>query len=87
MANLSSIVFTLAVHVLPRAASCRGVKQPKGKAAYIKISEEEIADDYPLPQQYPMEEEELDEFVVNGDDDVMLDVDPESLPKMVHCSI
>ena len=64
--------------------SCRGVKQPKGKAAYIKINEEEIADDYPMPAQYPMEEEEFDEFVVNGDEDLPLDIDPECLPKMVR---
>lgn len=66
-----------------RLRVCRGVKQAKGQA-YIKISEEEIADDYPMPAQYELQEEELDEFVVNGDDDVLLDVDPECLPKMVR---
>jgi hypothetical protein len=62
---------------------CRGMKQPKGQP-YIKISEEEIADDYPMPMQYEMQEEEIDEFVVNGAEDMMLDVDPECLPKLVH---
>lgn len=61
----------------------RGVKQQKG-AAYIKISEEEIADDYPMPKQYVMEAEEMDELVVNGDEDMLLDVDPETLPKLVR---
>lgn len=63
--------------------ACRGAKQAKGQA-YIKISEEEIADDYPLPQQYEMPGEEMDEFVVNGDEDLLLDVDPDCLPKMVR---
>jgi hypothetical protein len=36
-----------------------------------------------MPNQYTMEEEELDEFVLNGDEDMMLDVNPDSLPKMV----
>jgi hypothetical protein len=62
---------------------CRGVKQPKGQA-YIKISEEEIADDYPMPKQYEMQGQEMDEWVVSGDEDLMLDVDPECLPKMVR---
>lgn len=59
------------------------MKQPKGQA-YIKISEEEIADDYPLPAQYELQEEELDEFVVAGNEDALLDVDPECLPKMAR---
>jgi DNA (cytosine-5)-methyltransferase 1 len=71
--------------LLSRSSRARsGVKVPKGKQAYIKISEEEIADDYPMPKQYPMEEEEMDEFVVNGDEDMLLDVDPECLPKMAR---
>jgi hypothetical protein len=37
-----------------------------------------------MPKQYVMEEEELDEFVVNGDDEALLDIDPECLPKMVR---
>lgn len=61
----------------------RGVKQAKGQS-YIKISEEEIADDYPVPKQYEMQEEEIDEFVVNGDENIMLEIDPESLPTMVR---
>lgn len=62
---------------------CRGVKQARGQA-YIKISEEEIADDYPMPKQYEMQDQEVDEFIVVGDEEMMLDVDPECLPKMVH---
>lgn len=62
---------------------CRGVKQAKGQV-YIKISEEEIADDYPAPKEYDLLEHELDEVLVNGDDDLMMDVDPECLPTMVR---
>lgn len=72
------------VHDVTRCVTCRGMKQTKGQS-YIKISEEEIADDYPVPKQYEMQEEEIDEFVVNGDEDIMLEIDPESLPTMV-CS-
>jgi hypothetical protein len=62
------------------------MKQPKGKA-YIKICEEEIADDYPMPKQYEMLSQETDEFVVVGDDEYLLHQDPESLPKMVRSSV
>lgn len=33
---------------------------------YIKISEKEIADDYPMPKQYEMLQEEIDELIVLG---------------------
>jgi hypothetical protein len=52
---------------------------------YIKISEEEIADDYPMPKQYEMQDQEIDELVVNGDEAMLCDVDPECLPTMVCC--
>ncbi|KAF8055388.1 MET1B [Scenedesmus sp. PABB004] len=52
-----------------------------GAQAYIKISEAEIADDYPPPQQYKAPEgvEETDELVLW--DEEMADCDPEALPK------
>jgi hypothetical protein len=37
-----------------------------------------------MPKQYIMEEEELDECVINGDDELLEDVDPECLPRMVR---
>ena len=51
------------------------------KQAYIKIDESEIADDYPAPQQYIKEQEEMDELLFF--DDEMMDIDPEYLPKRV----
>lgn len=63
--------------------ACRGQKQRKSTVAYIKISEEEIADDYPLPQMYVKEHEETDELLVMGDDSMTLDIDTEALPTQV----
>lgn len=58
----------------------RAGPQPKNKGtAYIKVSEEEIADDYPFPQAYKKEEEETDELLLA--DEEMADVDPEYLPR------
>jgi len=48
---------------------------------YIKVSEEEIAGDYPLPTQYVKEEEELDEFLLY--DEALELLSPEELPKRV----
>lgn len=48
---------------------------------YIKVNEEEIAGDYPLPMQYVKEEEELDEFVLYDEELEMLS--PEEYPKRV----
>lgn len=50
-------------------------------AAYIKISEEEIADDYPMPAQYVKEEEETDELVMW--DEELADYALEDLPKSI----
>jgi DNA (cytosine-5)-methyltransferase 1 len=44
---------------------------------YIKISEDEIADDYPEPAFYKMEDEEMDEYLLNEDDITA----PEDLPR------
>eukprot|EP00878_Enallax_costatus_P030274 GHUV01032949.1.p1 GENE.GHUV01032949.1~~GHUV01032949.1.p1 ORF type:complete len:574 (+),score=238.91 GHUV01032949.1:1551-3272(+) len=50
-------------------------------APYIKISEAEIADDYPMPQQYKVPDgvEETDELLLW--DEELADCDPEYLPK------
>ncbi|PSC75867.1 DNA (cytosine-5)-methyltransferase 1-like [Micractinium conductrix] len=54
---------------------------PKGKAtqAYMRVSEAEIADDYPAPQAYRKEEEETDELLLF--DEECMDLDPEYLPR------
>ncbi|KAF6265105.1 hypothetical protein COO60DRAFT_1470199 [Scenedesmus sp. NREL 46B-D3] len=58
-----------------------GAAGGRGGPAYIKISEAEIADDYPMPKQYkaPDGVEETDELLLW--DEEMADVDPECLPK------
>lgn len=61
------------------AAACRKGGRRGTVAPYIKISEEEIADDYPLPKNYVKEHEETDELVLFEDD--MMELDPEYLPK------
>ena len=48
-------------------------------SAYIRISPEEIADDYPFPVSYEKEEEETDEMLLF--DEEMMDADPEYLPR------
>ena len=48
-------------------------------SAYIRISPEEIADDYPFPVSYEKEEEETDEMLLFDED--MMDADPEYLPR------
>eukprot|EP00884_Botryococcus_braunii_P022842 jgi/Botrbrau1/9241/Bobra.180_1s0003.1 len=56
----------------PRKGGAKG--QP-----YIKISESEIADDYPMPAQYVKEEEEADELMLMDED--LFDAPPEDLPR------
>eukprot|EP00963_Diacronema_lutheri_P012368 scaffold1724_cov341-Pavlova_lutheri.AAC.44 len=65
------------------AVAYNGGRQGKApsKQAYIKIDESEIADDYPAPQQYIKEQEEMDELLFF--DEEMMDIDPEYLPKRV----
>ncbi|KAI9087979.1 hypothetical protein K1719_030309 [Acacia pycnantha] len=46
---------------------------------YIKINEDEIANDYPLPAYYKTSHEETDEYIIFNDDYVVCD--PEHLPK------
>lgn len=48
------------------------------KNPFIRISEEEIAHDYPLPAQYEKEEEEVDELMMA---DCIEFLDPEQLPQ------
>lgn len=50
---------------------------------YIKINEDEIANDYPLPAYYKTTKDEMDEFVIFGGD---MDIcDPDDLPRsMLH---
>ncbi|KAJ7541010.1 hypothetical protein O6H91_10G041100 [Diphasiastrum complanatum] len=50
---------------------------------YIKINEDEIANDYPLPAYYKADEEETDEYILFDDDASALA--PEDLPRrMLH---
>ncbi|PKI39705.1 hypothetical protein CRG98_039875, partial [Punica granatum] len=66
-------------------------KQKKGQGSsavgpgkfYIKINEDEIANDYPLPAYYKNEEQETDEFIIFDGDLDMVDID--ELPRsMLH---
>jgi len=50
-----------------------------GIPSVILASEEDIADDYPMPKMYDKTEEEMDEFLM-ADEDVAL-MDPEFLPQ------
>lgn len=50
-------------------------------APYIRISEQEIADDYPLPKQYTKEVEETDELLMADPDDLAMGMHPEDLPR------
>ncbi|KAI8469978.1 MAG: hypothetical protein J3K34DRAFT_268835 [Monoraphidium minutum] len=59
----------------------RGRGTPGGAAnAYIKINEEEIADDYPMPKQYDKEEDEEDELALLWDEE-LAQLDPDALPR------
>jgi DNA (cytosine-5)-methyltransferase 1 len=63
-------------------------KKSRGSASasntiYIKINEDEIANDYPLPVFYKHSDEETDEYIVVASDDVI--DHPDDLPrKMLH---
>lgn len=66
-------------------------KQKKGQGSYsggpgkfyIKINEDEIANDYPLPAYYKNDEQETDEFIIFDNDLDMVDID--ELPRsMLH---
>ncbi|KAL4010525.1 hypothetical protein IC575_030022 [Cucumis melo] len=68
----------------------RSAKQRKNQRSttssnkfYIKINEDEIANDYPLPAFYKTTKDEMDEYVIfDGDMDVC---DPDDLPRsMLH---
>ena len=52
---------------------------PKNSQVYIKVSEAEIADDYPPPSPYVKEEEETDELILAEEE--MMNADPEFLPR------
>lgn len=54
---------------------------PKGAQPYIKVSEAEIADDYPPPASYNKEGEEMDEYLLF--DEEFAGCDPEFLPKRI----
>ncbi|KAJ7517728.1 hypothetical protein O6H91_21G038100 [Diphasiastrum complanatum] len=56
----------------------RPAANPKAKV-YIKINEDEIANDYPLPAYYEAEEEETDEYILFDDD--VSPLAPEDLPR------
>ncbi|KDP24228.1 hypothetical protein JCGZ_25885 [Jatropha curcas] len=57
---------------------------PSAHAIYIKINEDEIANDYPLPAFYKHSNEETDEYIAIDSDDHIF-VDPDDLPKrMLH---
>ncbi|CAD7705413.1 unnamed protein product [Ostreobium quekettii] len=62
------------------ARSCQGPRRG-AKQTYIKINEEEIADDYPFPAQYEKEREEMDELLMA--DEGLLSLAPEELPKRI----
>ena len=67
----------------------RSAKQRKNQRSttsnkfYIKINEDEIANDYPLPAFYKTTKDEMDEYVIfDGDMDIC---DPDDLPRsMLH---
>ncbi|KAH9315101.1 hypothetical protein KI387_023728, partial [Taxus chinensis] len=64
--------------------AARPSRKPQGKKKfYIKIKEDEIANDYPLPAFYKVAEDEMDEYLFYDDDSSALD--PEDLPRrMLH---
>lgn len=58
-------------------------RKSQGKKFYIKINEDEIANDYPLPAFYKADEDEMDEYVLF--DDYSSALAPEDLPRrMLH---
>lgn len=64
-----------------QASGAGGARAKNASSAYVRISPEEIADDYPLPKQYEKEEEETDEYLYAEED--LLGADPMYLPKKV----
>ena len=66
---------------LPQTHRGGGAGRKASGTPYIRISEAEIADDYPLPAQYDKVEEEVDELVLADEDVLLGGVDPESLPR------
>jgi DNA (cytosine-5)-methyltransferase 1 len=60
-----------------------GPEGAAGKEAYVRISEEEIADDYPMPRQYSKEDEEADELALFWDEELAELADPDALPRRV----
>ncbi|WCJ21819.1 DNA (cytosine-5-)-methyltransferase family protein [Euphorbia peplus] len=68
--------------------STKRQKKSRGSASsnriYIKINEDEIANDYPLPAFYKHSDEETDEYIAIDSEEHMM-VDPDDLPKrMLH---
>lgn len=61
----------------------KGRRQAASNKYYIKINEDEIAIDYPLPAYYKPNNEETDEYIIfDNDMDV---IDPDHLPRsMLH---
>jgi len=62
----------------------KSLKQPKNHKSskyYIKINEDEIANDYPLPAFYRTSLQETDEFIICGDDYDQYNVD--DLPRNI----
>ncbi|KAJ3669874.1 hypothetical protein LUZ60_010198 [Juncus effusus] len=51
-------------------------RQNKNKNVYIKISEEEIANDYPLPAYYKPINQETDEYIFDQEDSFAYDSEP-----------
>ncbi|GMH33098.1 hypothetical protein BSKO_00932 [Bryopsis sp. KO-2023] len=63
-----------------KAQNGAGNARKNSKQAYIRISEEEIAHDYPLPAQYEKEEDEMDELLMA---DECCYLEPEDLPQRI----
>ena len=65
---------------MPHPRRAGAAKAGKGaQSAYLRVSEEEIADDYHAPTAYRKEEEETDELLLFDED--CADLDPEYLPR------
>ncbi|KAK4491318.1 hypothetical protein RD792_002054 [Penstemon davidsonii] len=78
--------------LLQEEENWRSMKQKKTRCSssssskyYIKINEDEIADDYPLPAYYETSNEETDEYIIFGSGSVSDVYDIEDLPRsMLH---
>ncbi|KAL6767831.1 MET1 [Auxenochlorella protothecoides x Auxenochlorella symbiontica] len=62
------------------ARAARGGAKPRGPA-YVQVSAEEIANDYPAPLAYAKEEEEVDELLLADEEELGGGADPETLPR------